>query len=530
MAKRRNHLRVVTGDVPVTDRVESQPSVRAQVCWTAWGLQTVERSADAGDMFRLGDLVDQILADERIGELLDTLASLALGCELSFEKGPGESLGDGPHAAELQEDYREGWPREELALFIIYTHLAGFAFARHEGWFNAPSGRMVPRFRAWHPKHFRWDQQRHTWLWRDQMGNETSFTPGDGEWVASYRRGEFRPWAQGLWRGLARWWLLKQYAISDWGVHSEKASKLVLTAAEGVEPETRRALADDILRAAKDTIISLPVGFNMQLIELGADTERIYLAQIHAAEENAAIAILGQNLSTKVEGGSFAAAAVHAQKENRKVSYAAQACGLALQRQSLPFWVKYNFGGTDTPFPRYDTDPPEDKTEKVGTLATLATALVTLKQAGFKLSAELIEKDYGFKLEAMSPAELAAQQPSIPNTGSAAGGGSTTPKPRAPIGSVKNEYEQPRVPAGNPHGGEFAPKDGGWGHRGWSDRKPAPANDTQQPTAADGLEQRLRAAGWPSTVEDYYAARDALGAEPFDHMREAVRWLDERAS
>lgn len=428
-------LALVGTSRPSTGAITSQPSVRAQRVWTASQVRMMQFAADSGDMWALGDLCDQMMADDRIGNLLETLAGSVLGCDLSFEAGPRDKVGDADLAEEIEADFPLGWGEDELSNFIAWRELVGFCWARHEKWFDTADGRVAPKFHVWHPKNFAWDDAARVWTVRDAMGRRSVAIPGQGEWVLYTRRGEFRPWSTGLWRGLSKWWMLKQYAMSDWGVHSEKGSKLVLSAAEGVTPEMRRELADEVKALAKDAVISLPVGCSMDLLELSANTRDIYQAQIDAADMGFAIAILGQNLTSRVDGGSLAAANSHERKENKRVRYIAKSMSQVLYQQSLPWWTEFNFGPTaQVPFPRYQTDPPEDNGEKVDTLAGLAGALVSLQTAGYRLETQYIEQQYGIKLLELTPEErqrtLPTQQPGEPAPPALPGGPGATPRRR----------------------------------------------------------------------------------------------------
>lgn len=397
-------------------------------------LRSVSLQADSGDLFRLGELCEQIISDDRIGELLESLASDVLGCELSYEKTPNGTAGDAEKSDELEADWATGYDDDELTSLIIWTLVTGPGFAKHEHWVDH-EGRVVPRLKWWHPRHFsyRTPEKPRTpferrWHVRDNEGRMNPIDPGDGTWIVLTRRGEYRPWANGLWRGLAPWWLLKQYAIQDWGVHSEKASKLVCTAEDTTTADQRKAIAKFIYEAGKDAVIALPPGFKLELIELKADTEAIYNAQINAANEAFAISILGQNLSSNVQGGSRSAAEVHERKENRKVRYAAKILAKGLREQSVCWWSEYNYGDRElAPYLHWHTEPPEDYAAKATGLKTLGDALVALKTAGFKLGVDEIEEEYGVELEELpEPLPMPVPgQPPLP-------GQKVAPKPAVP--------------------------------------------------------------------------------------------------
>lgn len=399
-------------------KVVSQPSVRTSILWTPAHLVSLALQVDSGDMSRLAELVDQMVADDKIGELLSTLAEEVLGAKLTFEKDARSTVGNAVLSPELEDDWAYGYDDDELTQLSIWTQVAGVGFAKHEIWVESEDGRIVPQLKWWHLKHFKYEtnsfapNKERTWLVRDENGQYTPIRAGDGKWLIATRRGEYRPWANGLWRPLSPWWMLKRYAISDWGVHSEKASKLVATSDNETTAELRKSLAQYVYQAAKDAVIALPPGFDLKLIELEADTEAIYNAQIKAADAAITITCLGQNLSSNVEGGSRAAAEVHERKENKKARWLAKMLAKCLQPQSLTWWAEFNFGDrTLAPYPRWHTEPDEDWKAKADGLKALGDALTSIKTAGYKLSVETIEDEYGVALEEAPPPEPEPVQP-----------------------------------------------------------------------------------------------------------------------
>lgn len=411
----------------------SAPSPRQGVLWSPTLLRQVLRRADAGDMLLLADLCDQVMADDRFGALLGQLADDVLGCELTFEDSLRTSVGDAEKSEELEVDWEIGYEDDEIRNLIAWTLLTGVGFAKHEAWRESENGRVVPVLKWWHPQHFSWrqkdgaphtgDQRNHSWHVREP-GTErwVPIAAGDGTWVIVTKGGDWRPWANGLWRGLGAWWLLKQYAMQDMGVHSEKAAKLVATSTVDSTADERRSLANYLYEAGKDAVIALPIGTDLKLIETTANVEQIYGAQIRMADESAAISILGQNLSTNVQEGSRAAAQVHDKKENRRVRNAAWMIAKPIKFQSLVWWSEFNFGTRDYAcYPYWHTEPAEDYAAKASGLKALGEALAALKGAGYKLSPEEIEEEYGVELEEHEEPQPVAdpRQMALPGTASA---------------------------------------------------------------------------------------------------------------
>lgn len=416
----------------------TQPSLRTTVQWNPAQVRSVQASAEAGSLLRVADLCDCMIADDRILELLVTRSGNLLGSELSFlsslhAKEPEPAR----YAGELEEDFWEAFPEDQCTQLIIWGLTLGVSFGRLAPWRDAgETGRIIPTMEFWHPKHFKYDWKIKQWVLILENQVEHPITEGDGTWIVYTPYGRYRPWAHGLWRGLADWWMLKRYAISDWGVHTEKSSKHVLTADEHATAEARKAVAADIFEMYRDAIIALPQGFDLKLVELSANTREIYNSQIEAANEGAAIAILGQNLTTKVEGGSYAAAQTHAGVELKRTKSDNNTFSTTMRQQAITWWAEYNFGDRrQAPWPMYDVEPPEDKVQNATTLSTVADAIGKLQSAGYKLLPEVIRERYGVEIEPMTAAEkkaLLPPAPPAPKPGEPAPPGPQQPKPPPP--------------------------------------------------------------------------------------------------
>jgi phage gp29-like protein len=411
-ASRQQPPKVVAGALPIT-----QPSPRRSVLWTPALLRSALLRADGGDLSLVADLCDNIIADDRFGELLTQLADDVVGCELSFEKSLRAVVGTADKSEELAFDWPIGYDDDELKSLLVWTLAVGVGFARHEAWRETENGRIVPVLKWWHPQHFCWmergsfapssfsgDQRNHCWHVREP-GTDTwrPIDAGDGTWIVVTRRGEYCPWRNGFYRALGAWWLLKQYAMQDSGVHSEKTSKIVISSDVETQVAERQDLAQYIYDAGKDAVITLPAGFKLDLVELTANLDTLYHSQIRLANDCAAVTILGQNLSTNVDGGSYAAAKEHSKKEGRRVRNAAQMLSKSLQSQSLKWWAEFNFGDSSlAPYPRWHTEPDDDYAIKAGVLLTVSQSLATLDTAGWDIDEASLEEDFGLILRKKS--------------------------------------------------------------------------------------------------------------------------------
>ena len=425
------HLEIVPDDevkhasqAEVDATIYTQPSVRVLLTWTPVRIRSAENQASSGDLSLASELCDNLLADERIGGAVETRTGGLLGLPLSFEDGRGDESGEAPQAPELTEDWWRSYPENELKQLEGWGIILGVGFAQ-QVWAVNKDGRFAPTLKNWHPKHFKWMHELQRWQVRTEHEGDVIIEPNDPKWIVYTPYGTHRPWSRGLWRGLSRWWMLKNYAISDWGLHGEQASRLVITS--GTDPrvlaptkDQRDEMSRDLQGLGKDGVIALPNAFDVKLLEATANTQNLFGAQVQAANDAMVIAINGQNLTTSVEGGSLAAANVHERVEARRLRSDGVSLSSTLRAQSLVWWALWNFGKSAVaPWPKWETDPPEDLANKAEVFNTMATALATLKNAGFKVkNPEEMSQDYGIpELEVVEVNESDAESTGTDSAG-----------------------------------------------------------------------------------------------------------------
>ena len=404
--------------MPDDTTVYRQPSVRQATTWTPALVRSALVNADGGYLRQAADLCDELLGDDRCGGVFETRVGGLLGLDLTFEEGivrPRKAQKRAvdevrsPQVVALEDD-GDWWtlfPEGELYQILVWGLLLGVCPARLKWPEKADArGRLVPTAEWWHPRTLRYDWTQRKWFIRTgDSATEVELTPGEDGWLLFCPYGAFRPWAQGLWRGLARWWLLKSYAIDDWGRHSENASKVVAADEAGKSSkDQRRELASDLYECARDAVVVLPPGFSMKLVEATAHTRRSYEAQKDAADAAFAISVLGQNLTTNVEGGSFAAAKVHSKVEARRVSNTAEGASTFTHEQGLKPYAEVNWGNEDlAPWALWDVDPPEDAKAKAETIKTIAEAASMFNNLGIRLDPEQLRLDYGVPIAEVQP-------------------------------------------------------------------------------------------------------------------------------
>jgi phage gp29-like protein len=415
---------------PKSASFAEEPPRASALEWNPRLIKQAERMADGGSMRLAAQLCDQILSDDRLsGGLREVRIRGRDGRPVAFEPPNDDAASP---VDQLAEDWWEMAPEDTLSEWMEWGIILGIGVGRVASWerVEQPSGvRLLPHrddgtvgFDVIHPSALRYDHEQKAWFAKQRAGAEVRVTPGDGTWIVYMPYGAKRPWARGAWRSIARWWLLKSYAVDDWGRYSERNGQGLLVGV--APPETRKEhrdeLAADLQDLGRETSIALPPGYDLKLIESEANTWETFKAQVEMANTAIAIRILGQNLSTEVSGGSYAAAEVHKAVAASIIRADDETSATTLRAQLIWWWTAFNFGdGRKAPWPKRDTTPPADTAALAKTLIDAADALQKWTALGAPVDNEAYARTFRVPLvegqKWSEPAE-ASPAPIVPTT------------------------------------------------------------------------------------------------------------------
>lgn len=369
--------------------------------WTPALIKAARVQADAGHLELAADFWESAMADDRVQAALSTRTKGLIALPLSFEAVRGSKRL--VKALEAGEDFYVAFPSAELGQLLAWGLGLGVGAAQLV-WTDrgAAVNRLVPILKVWHPRNLRRDTQRRVWQARVEGGQWRDIDAGDGKWILYTPYGESRPWAWGVWRAIALWHLLKQYAIQDWGDYSAKnaGGHVVATTPEQFSKEKRKEVAQDLFALQANSAIALPAGVTLELLESDANTYQTFVAQKDAADMGMAVAILGQNLSTEVSGPVATGATLHGRVLQVFIDADAETLSTCLHDQALTWWAEFNFGARElAPWPKWDTTPPEDKKARVEVLRTVAEALNTLSSANAPVDVRALLEQFGVPMK-----------------------------------------------------------------------------------------------------------------------------------
>lgn len=362
--------------------------------WDAVSIRDAERRAESGYLSEAADLCKEMMADDRVRRSLTVRARGILALPFAWEEGAGGKRAalNAKRKLEIDEDWYAMAPASAVGDLQEWGILLGVGFAQ-KVWGPAPaSQRHVPKLDTWNPRSFRYDTTRRMWVVRTADLSEVDVT--SDRFVMHAPFGRKTPGVRGVWRAVARWWLLKQYAQADFMKLGQSArGQTVVTPpppmapgqatagqTEDIEAARRRrvALAREINSMVEQRLIVLPTGYDIKLVQQSATTHEVYVSQIELANAGIAQAICGQNLSSEVSGnGSYAAATVHREVELTMIRGDASALADTLHDQLLVDWADQNLreGAAAAPWPLWDTKPPKDQAQFADTLTKNAEAI-----------------------------------------------------------------------------------------------------------------------------------------------------------
>lgn len=396
------------------------------------------RGLEAGNFDRAAQVVDAMGRDDRITGCLEkrTRALPALPLHL-------EPRGDGRQkkavADEADELFEEMYPTAVLTDLLNWGLMLGVGLAQHQWEYG--ERRWLPRLKVWHPKSlvYRYDTQT---FWVNAIEGQVEVKPGDGQWVMYLPYGPSRGWMYGKARSLYVSWLIRQWGTRDWARYSEVLGhpiKKVVTP-PGAEEEDKVKFLREVAAIASEATIRTPrvagsgaAGdidrYDLELLEAKTNSWETFERLLDKAESCIAINLLGQNLSTEVKGGSYAATMGHLQVEEKLLRFDAEALGQCLRRQSLAWWALANFGSAElAPFPKWKTKTTsaEERVAKGNAFKSLGEGIEKLISVGVKVDIDkVIEEE---DIPVTGPAEELTREDLKPPAPVAAPGAPPAPR------------------------------------------------------------------------------------------------------
>lgn len=379
-------------------------------------VRDVLRRHAQGDFSRSAWLVDAMLTDARIAGCLEARINGLQG--LTFEMQP--AAGQRPNrrrqravADEALKMWREGVQLADRVNLLTWGVVLGVGIGQLR--WEKTARKWKPYLEVWHGSSYRWSWERRCYQVQTLDQGLVDVTPGDGQWVVYTPYGYEAGWLRALVRRLAVPFCGRLFGQRDLLRNSEvqgnpsRVAKYPRTAEKDEIHSFIRALA----ALATDSVVSIPLNpgdgmlgveqvpqYSVELLEAKGRPYEVFRLLLDRMDADIAIAICGQNLTTEVKGGSYAAANIHQSVRTDYIKRDGEQATELFREQVLKPWtiVHYNDSAL-TPIPWWDTEPPINLKARATTLKELGLAIEALRDKGrLNVKAEALADEFNLEL------------------------------------------------------------------------------------------------------------------------------------
>lgn len=383
--KAPSDVRVVYRDIPNVNSVTE---------WTVDGLRGALRALVIGTFDAPGQLADAILGDDRVQATMGSRISGLFGRDVIFEASNDKAVRGSRAAREALDAWVECWPKfatsAALTEMQAYTVLMGFEPAQLL--WDTTEDVWCPYLRPWHPRfvYYHWELRHYIAISQD---GQIPITPGDGKWVLHAPFGEYRGWIRGAIRACAEPWLMRHWAFRDWARYSEKHGIPIVKAfAPAASDEAQRdAFEAALAQLGSESTLLLARGvdgtngYDVEYAEPHDDSWQSFPGLIDRCDMSIVLAILFQNLTTEVKGGSFAATSAHMDIRQGGLEFDNNAWRYTLRQQIARPFAAFNFGDPRlAPWTKYDVTPRDELTSNADMFQKFGTAVEVLRRGGIE--------------------------------------------------------------------------------------------------------------------------------------------------
>lgn len=410
------------GSKPPTDTYTDIP-VSQLGAWTVPSISAALSGHQVGTFAQSALLTEAMLGDDRIQSSLNGRIKGVTMRHLHTRDVKGA---DGKRAGKL---VREWWSKifsdEALDQILMWTVFMGFALCEVQWETERDSDGeevYVPYLKIWHPQFIYYDLFKRQYVAITQEGN-VWIDENDPKWFLFTPYGRYRGWLRGAVRSCSPLWIIRQYARRDWARFCEVHGlpiKTIDAPAQSNAVDKQRLFAQVRAMGADTTILfpqqATPDGqkWGLNLVEAKDTSWESFPGIIHDCDRGIQLVVRGTNLTSEVQGGSYAAAQVHSDEDS---AYADSDCRklCAEARRLLRMFVAYNLGDASLT-PEISLEPPDnqDTLQLAQTQLAVCQWVKQAKENGWELDDVMVAERFGIPLvKAGEPIAEGASDPDL---------------------------------------------------------------------------------------------------------------------
>jgi phage gp29-like protein len=377
-AGRKPFAEVVFRDIPL---------VTIQNAWSVQEAREALAQHMMGRFERSAQLCDSILGDDRVMATLGSRRAGLFGRDIRFSPG-----NDSAAAREVLDAWVAHWPQfsgdSSLGLMSDYEVVMGWSDAQLVWDTTKPVWK--PYMKHWHPRYEYWNWGVRRMVALSQDGS-IPVIGGNGKWVHHSRFGYERCWIRGAIRAVSEPFLGRHWSRRDWLRWSEiHGIPMVLAETPmAADPGERSQFVQQMANRGNESVVLIGKGvdkdnsYGVSLVEAETLGWEGFAGLIDHCDMAIVLALLFQNLTTEVKGGSFAATSAHMDIRDSGIQDDNAAWRSTLHDQVARPFAEFSFGDPElAPWTEWDVASRAQYAANAAQFKEFGNAFMGLARAG----------------------------------------------------------------------------------------------------------------------------------------------------
>jgi phage gp29-like protein len=405
-------------------QLDSWPLVK----WTVPHIEDALQAHEMGNFAESAKLAASFGRDDRITACRNTRVRALVGRNGANFQLVQSTEGNQRTAARVKKDIATRFHKtcsEDVLSRIQQDAIdLGVSISRIHWTFDWAWQEWLPRLEPWSMEWVRWDGQKGCYVAQTADHGEVEVRPGTGEWLIVEPAGACG-WMSGSVRALAMPYFFRGCSWKDWARYCEKHGVPILAIKEPpvstdvAAKSTKDRFFASLRRLGREGILRLPKtadgksSYEASILEPTTLSWPAFEAFLQRLDVCIAVFLLGQNLSTEVSGGSFAAAIAQNRIRLDYLAADAEALATALRSQVWMFWGRFNNDNWDdatTPWPTWTTSVPEDLKTKAEMMTFVGKAVKAFKEASVPVDVRAFAELFGVPVLSIDDALKQAEE------------------------------------------------------------------------------------------------------------------------